>query len=51
MEKKPGKYEGKLPPLESRKILLNVNELENGQYELILIHNGLPLKRVFFKKL
>ncbi|SEF57913.1 hypothetical protein [Algoriphagus boritolerans] len=50
MEKKPGKYEGKLPPLESRQILLNVNELEKGQYELILLQNGIPFKRVYFKK-
>lgn len=51
MEKKPRTYEGKISPLESRKILLDINELENGHYELVLIHKGLPLKRVFFKKL
>jgi len=50
MEKKPAKHEGKLPPLESRQILLNINELEKGQYELILIQNGIPLKRIYFKK-
>lgn len=50
MEKKPGMYEGKLPLLESRQILLNINELEKGQYELILIQNGIPLKRIYFKK-
>ncbi|WP_157963215.1 hypothetical protein [Algoriphagus litoralis] len=50
MKKKPGKYEGNLPLLKSRQILLNINELEKGQYELILIQNGIPLKRIIFKK-
>lgn len=50
MEKNPMNYEGNLPPLTTRQILLNVNNLENGTYELVLLQNGIAIKRIIFKK-
>ncbi|MBL7887727.1 MAG: hypothetical protein JNJ52_13335 [Flavobacterium sp.] len=49
--KKKKKYVGKLEEFPSKTIFINVNHLENGNYELNIIQkNKLILKTTFIKK-
>jgi hypothetical protein len=50
MPKKPTKYEAKIEELPSTKIYVNVNNLENGDYELNIIHKNKLIKKTTFKK-
>ena len=49
-EKKKYNYEGKLEKIPSQKILININHLEKGEYELNIIHKNKVLKKTNFKK-
>lgn len=49
-EKKKYEYEGKLEKMPSQKILININHLEKGEYELNIIHKNKILKKTNFKK-
>ncbi|MCE7057802.1 hypothetical protein LZF95_24175 [Algoriphagus sp. AGSA1] len=50
MKRQPKKYEAKIPKLEGIQIILNINELEQGSYELILLNRGLAIKKIRFDK-
>lgn len=43
-------YEGKLREFSSKKIYLNVNYLQEGKYELNIIHKEKLIKKITFKK-
>lgn len=47
---KPKKYEGKLPELPSSEIYLNIDHLEEGIYELKIIHKNKIIHKTSFKK-
>lgn len=49
-DKKKYNYEGKLQKMPSQKILININHLEKGEYELNIIHKNKVLKKTNFKK-
>ncbi|VXB70425.1 conserved hypothetical protein [Flavobacterium sp. 9AF] len=48
--KKKYNYEGELKKIPSQKILININHLEKGEYELNIIHKNKVLKKTNFKK-
>tara|TARA_Y100000815_G_C13291737_1_gene481117 strand:+ start:539 stop:694 length:156 start_codon:yes stop_codon:yes gene_type:complete len=50
MPKKPTKYEAKIENIPSKKIYLNINHLEKGDYELNIIHKNKLLTKTTFKK-
>ena len=43
-------YEGNLEKLPQKKIYINVNYLEKGNYELYIIHNNKLIIKTSFKK-
>jgi hypothetical protein len=48
--KKKFNYETYLEKPPSQKILLNINQLEKGEYELNIIHKNKIIKKTTFKK-
>ncbi len=48
--KKKYNYEGNLPKVPSQKILININHLEKGEYELNIIHKNKIVTKTNFKK-
>ena len=50
MQNKKVKYEGKLEKFPEKKIYLNVNNMEKGDYELNIIHQNKLIKKTTFKK-
>ncbi len=50
VERKQKNYEGTLKIELEKKILLNVDHLTKGQYEIVIIENGKPLKQIHFTK-
>ncbi len=50
MSKKRCHYEADLNKPPSQKILININHLEKGEYELNIIHKNKILKKTNFKK-
>lgn len=50
VERRQKGYEGTLRIDLEKKILLNVDHLTKGQYEIVIIENGKPLKRIHFTK-
>ncbi|WP_165396018.1 hypothetical protein [Flavobacterium sp. J27] len=50
MPKKPTKYEAKIENIATNKIYLNINHLENGEYELNIIHKNKLITKTTFKK-
>ncbi|GAA5032134.1 hypothetical protein GCM10023207_23110 [Marivirga lumbricoides] len=50
MKKTHKGYEGALKIDLTKKILLNVDHLAKGQYEIIIIQNGKPVKQLHFTK-
>lgn len=49
-EQKPTLYEGSLHRLLTSKILINIDFIERGNYELQIIYKGKIIKRVDFSK-
>lgn len=43
-------YEAKLEKLPDKKIYLNINLMEKGEYELNIIHHNKLIKKTTFKK-
>lgn len=43
-------YEGKLEKLPDKKIYININHLEKGNYELNIIHKNKLVRKTTFKK-
>jgi hypothetical protein len=50
MPKKPTKYEAKLDAFPSKKIYVNINNLEKGDYELNIIYKNKLITKTTFKK-
>lgn len=50
MPQKYHKYEAKLKELPSKKIYINVNHLEKGEYELNIINQNKLITKTTFKK-
>lgn len=50
MRKKKPPLSGNLPPPPDQKIYLNVNALEDGEYELTIINKNKPIKKTTFRK-
>ena len=50
MPKNPTKYEAKINEFPSKKIFINVNHLEKGEYELNIINKNKLLSKTQFKK-
>lgn len=50
MPKTPSKYEAKMEKLPSKKIYINVNHLEKGDYELNIIYKNKLITKTKFKK-
>ncbi len=50
MNKKSKQLKGKLPPMPSHEIYLNVNALQEGEYELRIIDKNKVIKKTTFKK-
>jgi hypothetical protein len=50
MLKKPTHYEAKIDTLPSKKIYINVNYLEKGDYELNIINKNKLITKATFKK-
>lgn len=50
MPKKPTKYEAKLNTFTSKKIYININHLEKGDYELNVVHKNKLIIKTIFKK-
>lgn len=50
MKKKKPSLSGNLPPAPDQKIYLNVNALEEGEYELTIIYKNKALKTIKFRK-
>lgn len=50
MPQKHHKYEAKLNELPSKKIYINVNHLEKGDYELNIINKNKLITKTTFKK-
>ncbi len=44
------KYEGKIDELPDKKIYINVNNLEKGDYEINITHQNKLIKKTTFKK-
>ena len=49
-KKKPTHYKGELESLPEKKIDINVNHLEKGDYQLDIIHKNKVLTKAAFKK-
>jgi hypothetical protein len=49
-KKKPTHYKGELESLPEKKIYINVNHLEKGDYQLDIIHKNKVLTKAAFKK-
>lgn len=49
-KKKALDYEAKLEKLPDKKIYLNINAMEKGDYELNIIHQNKLIKKTSFKK-
>jgi len=49
-KKKQKFYEGSITDALQKKILINVENLEKGNYELIIIEKGKVIKKTAFKK-
>lgn len=49
-KKQPLRYEAKLEKLPDKKIYLNINHMEKGDYELNIIHHNKLIKKTTFKK-
>jgi len=43
-------YEGRLEKMDSKKIYLNIDQLEKGNYKLNIIHNKKIIKTTLFIK-
>ncbi len=43
-------YEAKIEKLPDKKIFLNINAMEKGDYELNIIHQNKLIKKTTFKK-
>ncbi|MFT5892570.1 MAG: hypothetical protein ACI9Y7_002682 [Dokdonia sp.] len=50
MNKKSKKLKGKLPPMPNYEIYLNVNALQEGEYELKIIDQNKTIKKITFIK-
>ncbi len=50
MNKKPKQLKGKLPPMPDHEIYLNVNALDDGEYELKIMNKNKVIKKTKFKK-
>lgn len=50
MPKTPTKYKAKMEKLPSKKIYINVNNLEKGDYELNIIYKNKLITKTKFKK-
>lgn len=50
MSKNKSPLSGKLPPSPDQKIYLNVNALEEGEYELTIINKNKAIKTTTFRK-
>ncbi len=50
MAKKEEKYIAKIEKLPDKKIYINVNHLEKGNYEINIIHQNKLIKKANFKK-
>lgn len=50
MPQKYHKYEAKLNELPSKKIFINVNHLDNGNYEINIINKNKLITKTTFKK-
>lgn len=48
--KKSSSYEGKLNTLPDKKIYININHLEKGDYELNIIHHKKIIVKTTFNK-
>lgn len=49
-KKKPTHYKGEIEDLKEKKIYINVNHLEKGDYQLDIIHKNKVLIKAAFKK-
>lgn len=50
MNKKSKQLKGKLPPMPSHEIYLNVNALQEGEYELKIMNKNKVIKKTTFIK-
>ncbi|MFC4633866.1 hypothetical protein ACFO3O_08105 [Dokdonia ponticola] len=50
MNKKSKQLKGTLPPMPGHKIYLNVNALQEGDYELKIMDKNKVIKKTTFKK-
>lgn len=50
MSHKKIKYDCKIEQLPFKKIYINVNQMEKGDYELNIIHHNKLIKKTTFKK-
>ena len=50
MPQKKIKYESKIQALPSQKIIINVNQMDKGDYELNIVHQNKLIKKTTFKK-
>lgn len=50
MKKKRPSLQGNIPSIVEQQIYLNVNALEDGEYELKIIHKNKIIKTTIFKK-
>ena len=50
MSKKRYKYKSELDRFPDKKIYINVNHLEKGDYELNIVHKNKPVKKTTFRK-
>jgi len=49
-KKKETKYQGEIEKLPNKKIYINVNNLEKGDYEINITHQNKLVKKTTFKK-
>jgi len=50
-KKKETRYRGEIEKLPDKKIYINVNHLEEGDYEINITHQNKLVKKTIFKKI